>query len=243
MKVYLVDDDLKKICFLQPILQLLSSSPAAAGISFMNGFERWFSGVKPSPEWFVNSTPGDRVEALESVKKCTFDPKLLIDSMTGDDGICLIDMELPEDKGYTDVADKILQILKSTKDTKTIGDFKTIMKAIGMKSDYRLASVLLALCKNYHTPCLTISMRMEPMYLMELRNLGFESVTFPYDPYQDNTELIRSVAATILAKIDILSHIQRMTCNWFATDAGIASNELPHNFESIKVVWVVKTVK
>jgi hypothetical protein len=212
MKVYLIEDDVNKACFLSGILQSLNRSQSLTRLVFSDGFEkRWRIG-QVGPEWVLKAPKDEMGKALGEIRNVLSDPDLLLQAAEDEDGICLIDLDLPAHEGYDDTCRQILTRLRAAGRQQEMHLYDELMGKLLNNPDLSLAAVLLAVCKHLKTKCLTISMAYPKMWSV-LEWAGFKAVRFPFDPKVDNTVMLEEVVNRILASVDVIS--------WFLQPPGI----------------------
>jgi hypothetical protein len=212
--IYMIEDDEKKAYFLARIIRELNQC-----------FE--------SPE-FTDGFQGD-------YRNAQFDAQRLLNAVRDSDGICLIDMRLPEEAHDTTFKEIFCILKKENIDNyKAITRlYQQILETVGKKQYFQLACLLIAICIHENTSLMTIS-----MVVTELGNPGIEilnkfrskieAVNFPTDKNTDEaslsilidriTEKIKEIHAkkhnlfkSFLLKAELFSHNR--------IDSGDADND------------------
>jgi hypothetical protein len=200
MNIYLIDDSVQKVCFLQEILSSLNEGRGSSEKEFVDGFRDIWNIEQVTPEWVKHAGPS--LKQVESeIDKVLCDADILLRAVNDKNGVCLIDIQLPKDCQKETGKEIILKLNSEGQDevTKT---YDEIMEKLGSHSDYQLAAVLLSLCKHNNIPCFIIS---TAVYFESTRltdpNLGFKQLMFPDYLSSDNSRRIKDIAVALRSLI------------------------------------------
>ena len=219
MRLYLVEDNVKKAYYFQPIIDAANKAALDRNISFSDGFEGMWETAQ-------------------------YDPQLLLKAVQDKEGICLIDLDLPQPK-HRRALEEIASHLRDENELDVLNEFNRINTKIGNKN-YELGLMLLCLCRHYGTKFLLQSTAGSPVAIEDLKQEGVKHILWPWDPERDFTPMINATALKILSLIDVVDELRDLTEGWFKKDYGPGATHLWHTWqperldehrEIVKAVW------
>lgn len=205
MKIYLIDDNVQKVCFLNQILTDLNKKGASGNVAFEDGFRS---------KWSIDSLTPENTQGFErEIDNVLCDAEFLVDSLE-DDGVFLIDLNLPSDC-HIETGKSILQRFIDSEDSAVTTTTDEILNMLPSHNYYQLAAVLLAICKNKNRRCFTISTYVAADLVVELTNFGFKPLAFPEVGRTNNSERIEKVVEEIWTtsrpNLDLKEFVERIS--------------------------------